>query len=63
MDNVHQADMELGDICPFYMKCRDSVKFAHLNINSVRHKFVPVYNALCKGYINVLFVQETKLDS
>ena len=22
MDNVHQADMELGNICPFYMKCR-----------------------------------------
>ena len=35
---------------------------AHLNINSIRNKFVMVSD-LVKGNIDVLFVSETKIDS
>ena len=35
---------------------------AHININSVRHKHEPLYESLTKGLLDILFVQESKID-
>ncbi len=48
-----------------FCKSRDKVKCAHLNINSVRHKFDLLVHAfiLNKCFIDTLLLQKTKLDS
>ena len=38
------------------------MKVAFININSVRHKFEPLREVLTQGFLDILFVQETKLD-
>lgn len=47
---------------PFYCKNRKNLKFAHLNVNSLRHKFRPLADLLKRSIIDVISVQETKLD-
>ena len=49
-------------LVPFYLKFSKNIKFAHLNINSVRHKFMPLSSILNKSMIDILSIQETKLD-
>ena len=34
----------------------------HLNVNSVRHKYVPLADVLARSMIDILSLQETKLD-
>ena len=36
--------------------------FAHLNINSIKNKFLEVSSILCCGYCDILALSETKLD-
>ena len=38
------------------------MKCAHLNINSVRHKFAPLVDVLSRSMIDILSLQETKID-
>ncbi len=49
-------------LVPFYSANKCNVKFAHININSVRHKFEPLAEALAANLIDVLMAQENKLD-
>ncbi len=53
---------ELNVLIPFYSANMCNVKFAHININSLRHKFDPLVEALSENLIDVLMIQETKLD-
>ncbi len=46
----------------FYTKYKECFKFGHININNVRHKFGPLRDALTSGMLDMLFIQETKLD-
>ena len=55
--------MNTETISSFYSKNQRNLKIAHLNINSVRHKFHPISDMLNKSLINIMFIQETKLDS
>ena len=48
---------------PIYAANKDNLKFAHININSIRHKFIPLAETMQKGIIDVLSIQETKLDN
>ncbi len=60
--DVHDNDPDMSIFSDFYCKHREKVKYAHLNINSGRHKFDMLANALKKGFIDILSLQETKLD-
>ena len=64
-DNIvdHDNDSEFSELSTYYAQNKNKVKVAHLNINSIRHKFLPISNVLGKGLLDVLFIQETKLDS
>ncbi len=46
----------------FYTKYKDCFKVGHININSVRHKFGPLRDALSSGMLDMLFIQEIKLE-
>ncbi len=46
----------------FYVNNKANLKCALLNINSVRHKFAPLSEALNNSVIDILLLQETKLD-
>ena len=35
---------------------------AHINVNSIRYKFSPLAYLLTNSYVDILSVQETKLD-
>lgn len=54
--------IELKELIPFYGKYKNCLKVGHININSVRHKFDPLHEALSNGILDILFIQETKLD-
>ena len=54
--------IELQDLHSFYSQNSKNLKFGHLNINSIRHKFEPLKEALSRGFLDILFLQETKLD-
>jgi exonuclease III len=60
--NETQEIDDVAELNSFYAKNRYNLKVAHLNINSVRHKFLPLSNMLNKSLIDILFLQETKLD-
>ena len=38
------------------------MKIGHLNINSIRNKFQPLSQILQNNVLDILFVQETKID-
>ncbi len=46
----------------FYHRNRDNLKLGHLNVNSLRHKFDPLAEILQKNVLDVLMLQEIKLD-
>ena len=54
---------EIDGLTDFYLKNKDNLKCAHLNINSLRYKFIPLKNVLCKSLLDILSLQETKLDN
>ncbi len=56
------AAKEFTDYIPFYVNNRKNIKYCHLNINSLRHKFEPLGNVLRENLIDVLSLQETKVD-
>ena len=55
--------MELAELVSFYKEYRKSLKVGHININSVRHKHGPLYEALTNNLLDLLFIQESKLDN
>ena len=60
---VHVPEIELSQLLPLYISDKQNLKFCHININSIRHKFGPLAEVMQKGIIDILSVQETKLDS
>ena len=59
---TNNLDEEFNNIVPFYVQNKDCLKMAHINVNSIRHKFSPLANLLTNSYLDILSVQETKLD-
>ena len=55
-------DSEIPELTTYYMQNKNNIKIAHVNINSIRNKFLPISNVLQKGLLDILFIQETKLD-
>ncbi len=55
-------DIELKQMIPLYISDKDNLKCAHLNVNSVRYKIGPLAQLLEKGLLDILSLQETKLD-
>ena len=56
-------DIELRELSEFYKANIKNLKIGHLNINSLRHKFQLLAQALNKGMLGILSIQETKLDA
>lgn len=52
-----------NDIKSYRAKFAKNVIIAHLNVNSLRNKFDEIKYILTNGYIDVLALSETKLDS
>ena len=44
------------------LTCPDELVVAHVNVNSIRHKFAYFHHILLKGLIDILCISETKLD-
>ena len=61
--DVLDTRIELKQVLPFYIKNKDNLKFANININSLRYKFAPLAEILGQSMLDILSVQETKLDS
>ena len=61
-DFLNKESLELHQITEYYIKNRENLKFAHLNINSLRYKFAPLVAVLNRSMLDVLSLQETKLD-
>jgi exonuclease III len=55
-------DIELSELIPFYVSDKNCLKFAHINVNSIRNKFGPLAEIMQKGIIDVMSIQESKLD-
>ena len=55
--------IELSQLIPLYVTDKQNLKFAHINVNSIRHKFGPLLEVMQKGIIDVLTIQECKIDS
>ena len=52
-----------GDVKTYRNKFPRNIICAHLNVNSVRSKFDELKFFLAKGYVDILALSETKLDS
>ena len=64
ISNDDNADeLELSELVSFYKNNLKNLKIGHLNINSIRHKFQPLAQALNKGMLDILSIQESKLDN
>jgi len=48
---------------PLYISDKQNLKFCHININSIQHKFGPLAEAMLKGIVDILSIQDTKLVS
>ena len=59
--SVYQGH-ETFDVSNFYVQNKNKLKFALLNINSLRHKLYPIMDILQHNFIDVMMLQETKLD-
>ena len=46
----------------FYLQNQKQFKVAHINVNSIRHKFEPFREVLNENIFDVLAIQETKID-
>ncbi len=55
-------NIELQQLCPFYLQNVCNLKMAHLNVNSVRRKCDPLIESLQNSVLDILMLQETKLD-
>ena len=62
-ENDHEQYIELHGVLQFYRQNRKNVKFGHINVNSVRNKHAPLATILTKGFLDILAIQETKLDN
>ena len=60
--DVSGDPVELSELLPFYKANVNNLKIAHVNINSLRHKFQPLVEVMNKGMLDILSIQETKLD-
>jgi hypothetical protein len=54
--------IELNELTQFYANNVANLKFGHLNVNSIRHKFSPLSEVMNKNVLDILMIQETKLD-
>ena len=67
-DNSLGHTYSLNDNCifnsikHFYLENKKHCKIAHININSIRHKFEPFREILQHNIFDVLTIQETKID-
>ena len=55
-------NIEMNQILPFYLKNKENLKCVNININSIRYKFAPLADVLSRSVIDILSVQESKLD-
>ena len=46
----------------FYLNNEKQLKIGHCNINSVRNKFIPIREALQENVLDILSIQESKID-
>ena len=46
----------------FYLPNKKQFKIGHININSIRHKFEPIKEVLQENILDVLSIQECKLN-
>ena len=53
----------LLDIRDFRCRFKNSLIFAHLNINSYRYKFPEMKELLIENLIDIVFISESKLDA
>ena len=59
----------LNDNCIFnaikqdYLQNKKQCKISHINVNSIRHKFEPFREILQEHILDVLTIQETKIDN
>ena len=53
---------DFPDLKNFFVHNQKNVKIASVNINSIRNKFLPISHILSEGMLDVLFIQESKLD-
>ena len=60
--NSSREFIELQGLMSFYIANKSNLKIAHTNINSLRNKFEPLSEVLEKGLLDILIIQETKLD-
>ena len=54
--------MSFPELRPTRLRYRTNLIFGHININSLRYKYTALLEVLYDGLIDVLTVQETKLD-
>ena len=55
-------NIEMNQILPFYLKNKENLKCLNININSIRYKFVTLADVLSRSMIDILSVQESKLN-
>ena len=60
--NIKQNFYRIVKCCALFSRNKKSLKVAHININSIRHKFLPLSNLLLRSMLDALFLQETKID-
>ena len=62
--NVHDAHVDPLMTCLTSQRHNHPCKIviAHVNVNSIRHKFAYFHDILSKGLVDVLCISETKLD-
>ena len=60
--NSSKSDEDFPGLKKFYVNNTKNLKIGLLNINSFRNKSDPLIECLGEGYLDMLFIQETKLD-
>ena len=56
------VDSQFDPLKSFYHTNVKNLKFGHLNINSYRNKFQPISQILSQNLLDIMFIQESKLD-
>ena len=62
-------DVSLNENCVFnaikrfYVQSKKQCKIGHINVNSIRHKIEPFRHVLTENVLDILTIQETKLDN
>ena len=60
-DNI-DCDLSTG-VTAFRRRFMSNFIFAHLNINSYRHKYISIHDILAKKHVDYLAISESKLDT